>query len=39
MTTFAEKIKETRTKINSGPENVVLPRLDALNAVELVMTN
>ena len=37
MTTFAEKIKETRTKINSGPENVVLARLDALNAVELVI--
>ena len=35
MTTFAEKIKETRTKVNSGPENVVLARLDALNAVEL----
>lgn len=35
MTTIAEKIIETREKINSGPENVVNSRLDALQAVQL----
>lgn len=37
MTTIAEKIIQTREKINSGPENVVFARLDALHAVQLAL--